>query len=184
MLANAYERLQADDIAAAAEAYEKVLRTEPKNTDALLGMAAIAQRMGQPDQAGIWYIRALEADPKDVNAQSGLINLRGQSDPSASESRLKSLLAVQPESATLNFTLGNLYAGQKRWPEAQLAYFHAHTADPGNPDYLFNLAASLDHMHMPKLALEYYRSALAASSERRAGFDAKQVKARILELNP
>lgn len=183
-LAIAYERLQADDIVAAAEAYEKVLRTEPKNTDALLGMAVISQRMGQPDQAGIWYTRALEADPKDVNALSGLINLRGQSDPSASESRLKSLLAAQPESATLNFTLGNLYAGQKRWPEAQLAYFHAHTADPGNPDYLFNLAASLDHMHMPKLALEYYQSALAASNGRRAGFDVKQVKARILELNP
>lgn len=184
MLANAYERLQADDIAAAAESYEKVLRSDPKNTDALLGMAVISQRMGQPDQAGIWYTRALEADPKDVNALSGLINLRGQGDPSASESRLKSLLAAQPESATLNFALGNLYAGQKRWPEAQLAYFHAHTADPSNPDYLFNLAASLDHMHMPKLALEYYQAALAATGSRRAGFDVKQVKARILELNP
>jgi Tfp pilus assembly protein PilF len=182
-LANAYERLQADDIGAAAGAYEKVLRTDPKNTDALLGMAVISQRMGHPDQAEAWYVQALEADPKDVTALSGLINLRGQSNPAAAESRLKGLLATQPESAALNFTLGNLYAGQKRWPDAQLAYFHAHTADPGNPDYLFNLAASLDHMHMPKLALEYYQAAVAASSGRRAGFDIKQVKARILELN-
>lgn len=181
-LAKAYEQLQANDLSAAAEAYEKVLRADPRNIDALLGMAAIASRSGQVGQAENWYVRALEADPKDTNAQAGLINLRSQTDPSAAESRLKGLLAAQPESATLNFALGNLYAGQQRWPDAQLAYFNAHTADPANPDYLFNLAASLDHMHLPKLALEYYQSALAASSGRKAGFDTNQVKARVLEL--
>lgn len=181
-LAKAYEQLQANDLGAAAESYEKVLRADPKNVDALLGMAAIASRSGQMKQAENWYIRALEADPKDTNAQAGLINLRGQTDPAAAESRLKGLLAAQPESASLNFALGNLYAGQQRWPDAQLAYFNAHTADPANPDYLFNLAASLDHMHLPKLALEYYQSALAASGGRRAGFDANQVRARVLEL--
>ena len=181
-LANAYERLQANDLSEAAKSYEQVLRSDPKNTDALLGMAAIAQRMGQPGQAETWYIRALEADPKDPNAQAGLINLRGQSDPAAAESRLKSLLAMQPESASLNFALGNLYAGQKRWPDAQLAYFNAHTVDPANPDYLFNLASSLDHMHMPKLALEYYQAALSASANRKPGFDTAQAQARVLEL--
>jgi cytochrome c-type biogenesis protein CcmH/NrfG len=181
-LAIAYERLQANDLGAAAEAYGKVLQADPKNIDALLGMAAIASRSGQMTQAESWYIRALEADPKDTNAQAGLINLRSQADPANAESRLKGLLATQPESASLNFALGNLYAGQQRWPDAQLAYFNAHTADPANPDYLFNLAASLDHMHLPKLALEYYQSALAASGGRKAGFDANQVRARILEL--
>ena len=181
-LAKAYERLQANDLGAATEAYEKVLQADPKNVDALLGMAAIASRSGQVSQAESWYVRALEADPKDTNAQAGLINLRGQTDPAAAESRLKGLLATQPESASLNFALGNLYAGQQRWPDAQLAYFNAHATDPANPDYLFNLAASLDHMHLPKLALEYYQSALAASGGRKAGFDANQVRARILEL--
>jgi Tfp pilus assembly protein PilF len=181
-LANAYERLQANDLSGAAKSYEQVLHGDPKNTDALLGMAAIAQRMGQPGQAETWYIRALEADPKDPNAQAGLINLRGQSEPAAAESRLKSLLAMQPESASLNFALGNLYAGQKRWPDAQLAYFNAHTIDPANPDYLFNLASSLDHMHMPKLALEYYQAAMSASASRKPGFDTAQVQTRILEL--
>jgi Tfp pilus assembly protein PilF len=181
-LAKAYERLQANDLGAATEAYGKVLQADPKNIDALLGMAAIASRSGQMNQAENWYVRALEADPKDTNAQAALINLRSQADPATAESRLKGLLATQPESASLNFALGNLYAGQKRWPDAQLAYFNAHSADPANPDYLFNLAASMDHMHLPKLALEYYQSALAASGGRKAGFDANQVRARILEL--
>lgn len=181
-LAKAYDQLQADDLVGAAKSYEQVLRSDARNTDALLGMAAIALRQGQPDAADGWYIKALEADPKDANAQAGLINLRGQTDPAQAESRLKGLLATQPESATLNFALGNLYAGQRRWPEAQLAYFNAHTAEPANPDYLFNLAASLDHMRMPKLALEYYQAALSAGAKNRTGFDVAQVKARILEL--
>ncbi|MDQ5946526.1 MAG: hypothetical protein QG619_1949, partial [Pseudomonadota bacterium] len=129
-LAKAYDQLQADDLVGAAKSYEQVLRSDSRNTDALLGMAAISLRQGQPGIAEGWYIKALEADPKDVNAQAGLINLRGQTDPAQAESRLKGLLATQSESAALNFALGNLYAAQRRWPEAQLAYFNAHTADP------------------------------------------------------
>jgi len=181
-LTRAFEQLQADDLNGAAQSYEQVLRSDPKNVDALLGMAAIAVREGDPRTAEVWYLKALEADPKDPNAQAGLINLRGQADPAAAESRLKLLLAQQPDSPTLNFALGNVYAGQRRWSEAQLAYFNAHTADPANPDYLFNLASSLDNLHLPKVALDYYRSALAASNGRKPGFDVEQVKARIAEL--
>ncbi len=183
-LLRAVELLETDDLAGATRAYEQVLRGDARNSDALLGMAAIAIRQNDLRSAEGWYLRALEADPKDINAQAGLINLRGQADPQAAESRIKGLLASQPDSPTLNFALGNLYAGQRRWPEAQLAYFNAHTADPTHPDYLFNLAASLDHMHLPKVALDYYKAALAASSSRRPGFNPDQVKARILELQP
>lgn len=183
-LLRAVELLETDDLAGATRAYEQVLRGDARNSDALLGMAAIAIRQNDLRSAEGWYLRALEADPKDINAQAGLINLRGQADPQAAESRIKGLLASQPDSPTLNFALGNLYAGQRRWPEAQLAYFNAHTADPTHPDYLFNLAASLDHMHLPKVALDYYKAALAASSSRWPGFNPDQVKARILELQP
>jgi hypothetical protein len=39
-------------------------------------------------------------------------------------------------------------------------------------------------MHLPKVALDYYKSALAASGSRRPSFNPDQVKARILELQP
>lgn len=181
-LARAYEQFQANDLAGARQSYEQVLKNDRKNIDALLGLAAIALRENNPAAAETLYLKVLEADPKDASAQAGLINLRGQADPSAAESRLKGLLATQPDSPTLNFALGNLYAGQRRWPEAQLAYFNAHTADPGNPDYLFNLAASLDQMHLTKIALDYYKGALTASTGRRPAFDPEQVRARIAEL--
>lgn len=181
-LAQAYEQLQAGQVETAERSYQQVLKSEPNNSDALLGLAAIALQQGQNGRAETLYLKALEADPKDANALAGLVNLRGQSDPLTAESRIKGLLAAQPDSPTLNFALGNLYAGQARWPEAQQSYFRAHTADAGNPDYLFNLAAALDNMHLPKVALPYYQEALTAASNRRSGFDVNLVKRRILEL--
>jgi uncharacterized protein HemY len=105
-------------------------------------------------------------------------------DPQASESRLKLLLAAQPESAPLNFALGNLYARQGRWPEAQPVYFNAVAADGDNPDYLFNLAVSLDHLRQPKLAAQHYRLALDAAQRRPAAFDRERVRVRLGELQP
>jgi Tfp pilus assembly protein PilF len=183
-LNRAYEALQADKLTDAKRDYEQVLRSDIKNTDALLGLAIIAARQGQVDNATELYLRVLEADPKDVNAKAGLINLKGQSDPALSESRLKTLLASQPESSALHFALGNLYASQIRWSDAQQAYFRAHTAEPENADYLFNLAVSLDHLRQNKLAAQYYSSALTAAETRSAAFDRNQVKIRLLELRP
>ena len=159
-----------------------MLKSEPKNTDALHGLAAISLRQGQPEAAEDFYFRILEADPKDSAAQAGLIGLRGQVDPTQSESRLKNLLAGQPESPSLNFALGNLYAQQGRWNDAQQSYFRAYSADSENPDYQFNLAVSLEQLRQPKLALQYYQGALAAATQRPAAFDRNQVAGRVSEL--
>jgi tetratricopeptide (TPR) repeat protein len=181
-IASAYQAFQAGDLAAAERDYRLVLKSEPKNTDALHGLAAIGLHRGQPEATEDLYLRILEADPKDNAAQAGLIGLRGQVDPTQSESRLKNLLASQPDSPTLHFALGNLYARQGRWNEAQQAYFRAYTIDGENPDYQFNLAVSLEQLRQPKLALQYYQGALAAASQRPAAFDRNQVAGRVSEL--
>ena len=82
----------------------------------------------------------------------------------------------------LQFTLGNQYAQQGRWAEAQQAYFRAFTADPDNPDFAYNLAVSLDHLRQPKLALEYYRRALALAEKRGASFNPSFARNRAQEL--
>lgn len=186
-LAQAFEALNAGNLAAARADYERVLKGEPKNADALHGMAAIALREGNPGFAEEYYAKALEADPKDALALAGLVGLKergGQGDPLAAESRLKSLIAAQPEVAALHFALGNVYARQSRWGEAQQAYFKAYSAEPEHPDYLFNLAISLDHLRQPRLAAQYYGQALAAAESRPAGFDKAQAAARLREIKP
>ena len=182
-LARAYQAFSAGDIAAARTDYERVLKTDRKNADALHGLAAISLRQGQPAEAESYFLRALEADPRDAAAQAGLFGLKGQVDPVQSESRLKNLLGGQPDSPSLHFALGNLYAGQGRWNEAQQAYFRAYSGDGENPDYLFNLAVSLEQLRQPRVALQYYQGALAAANGRAAGFDKDVAAGRIRELH-
>ena len=180
-LVRGHERLIAGDADGARQAYEKLLRLEPNNADALHGMAAISLRQGQPDAAESYFVRALEANPKDAFALAGLITLKGQADPVPSESRLQNLIAAQPEPAFPHFALGNLYAGQGRWHEARSAYFKALQADPDNPDTLFNVAVSFDHLHQPAAALDYYLRALALAEDHPFGFDKTQLVMRLRE---
>ena len=126
--------------------------------------------------------RLLELDPRDAHAQAALIGMQGSVDPVQSESRIKSMIAAQPEATHLYFTLGNQYAAQDRWVEAQDAYFKAFSAEPDNADYAFNLAVSLDHMRQRKLASDYYRKAIALAGPRQVGFDRRQAEARAKEL--
>jgi Tfp pilus assembly protein PilF len=177
-----WEALQAGDLARATDEYTRALSANPRDRDALLGLAAIDVRNVNFASAEARYLKVLELDPRDAYAQAALLSLRGGGEAGQSESRLKTLIAQQPEASVLSFALGNQYASQRRWPEAQQAYFSAVSADPDNADYAYNLAVSLDHLRQPKLALEYYQRALALAGNRPVGFNTAQVQARVREL--
>lgn len=179
-LGKAYQSFLSGDTASAQQLYHKVLQQEPNNRDALLGMAALALKNKQSGQAAAYYGKLLDLDPADPDALGGLINLQGQSDPAQSESRLKKVLLQNPQADAIHFALGNLYTQQSRWAEAQQSYFRAYSSVPGNADYAFNLAVSLDHLGQGKLALDYYQRALAQPGP--ANFDKSSAQTRIKEL--
>jgi Tfp pilus assembly protein PilF len=179
-VARGYAAYIAGDMAGAKRGYEEALRSDPRSLDALNGMTAVALRAGRRDLAETYLARALEVDPRDAYALPVLAALKGRSDPQTAESRLRAMISSAPDTPAAHFGLGNLYAREGRWAEAQQAYFRAFSSEPDNPDYLFNLAVSLDHLRQPKLSLQYYQSALGAA--RPGAFDRDQVAARIREL--
>lgn len=181
LLERAYAAFLAGDGASAAQAYRSALGHEPGNRDAHLGLAAVAARAGRWDEAAGHYARILAFHPADTVARAALITIDEQ-DSARGESRLKTLLRGDPQAAHLHFNLGNLYAAQSRWPEAQQSYFNAHRFDRGNADYAYNLAVSLDHLSQPESALDLYREALALSRSRPASFEAATVRQRIRDL--
>jgi tetratricopeptide (TPR) repeat protein len=182
-LLRGHATLQRGDLEQARRDYEQALQRDPNNTDALLALAAIAQRQGRAVDAEALRQRALVANPSDPATQAATLSgAAAEADPQTAESRLKTLLSTQPESAPLNFALGNLYSRQSRWAEAQQVYFNAVAADGDNPDYLFNLAVSLDHLRQPRLAAQHYQLALDASTKRPAAFDRDKLNRRLSEL--
>ena len=178
----AWRAFQAGDYDQADQAYARILQGRPFDRDALLGRAAVAVAQGRLEAAQGFYLRLLERDPRDPLAQAGLTALRGKGRPVEAIARIKALIATHPELGALHFVLGNLYAAQSRWAYAQQAYFKAHVSDPGNADYLYNLAVSLDHLGKSRQALDYYTRALEQGRRTKAAFSRQAVAARVAAL--
>lgn len=182
-LLSAYAAFNAGDDVSAQRYYRQVLQGDIRNVDALLGMAAIASRQGRNNDALGWYGKVLEVEPRNTVAQAAMVSVMDQADPVGSESRIKNLLAQQPEAAHLHAALGNLYAEQNQWTSAQQAYFQALHFDANNAEYAFNLAVSLDHLGKTALALQYYKTTLELLPKSGAGrIDRAQVESRIAQL--
>ncbi len=185
-----YAALQAGDLDRAGQAYDGALRTDPSNRDALLGAATVLLRLNRTDAAEAYFRQTLRLHPGDPYATAQLASLAAQGDPVGALSQVNSLIAREaerPESGggngALAFVQGNQLSSQGRWPEAQQAYFNAHRADPGNADYCYNLAISLDRIREPRLARDFYSKALELARMRPASFDAARARARLAQLD-
>lgn len=187
---SAYQALQRGELSRAERSYQQVLKYDARNRDSLLGLAAIALQQGKNAQAQQYYQQILEIYPQDNLAQAGLISSLGESSPESSVSQLKILLGQLPPKAEnlpqiayLQFTLGNTYARQQAWTEAQQAYFEAFRSEP-RADYAYNLAISLDQLHQYATAASYYQQALQwVNTREKTSFDRNAATQRLRELN-
>jgi tetratricopeptide (TPR) repeat protein len=179
LLASAYLAYRGGKFDQAQQLYQQVLRLDARNADALLGMAAIAQRRGEDNLAAHYYAQVLALDPRNAVANAGMSVLTTDGNR---ESRLKTLLNEQQDSPSLHFALGNYYAEQARWGEAQQAYSKAYLLEPDNAELAFNLAVSLDRLGQKSLAAQHYQRALQLDPEQHAGIDHAKISQRIEEL--
>jgi len=179
LLNKAYLAYRGGKFEQAQQLYREVLKLDERNTDALLGLAVIAQRRGTDSLAAHYYAQVLSLDPRNAVANAGMSGLTTDDNR---ESRLKTLLNEQQDSSSLHFALGNRYAEQARWGEAQQAYFNAYRLEPNNAELAFNLAISLDRLGQKKSAAEYYQRALQLDPAQNAGFDHAQISQRIEAL--
>jgi len=170
------------DYVVAAGAYDQVLEREPRNRDALLGKAAIAVKQGDYEQARTGYKKLLRLDPRDQIAVAAMSNLDEMSPDVLGETRLKYMVQQQPQAAHLHFALGNYYAKQSRWPEAQGEYFSAWQGSSENADYAFNLAVSLDQLGKQDEAKRFYEKSLNLAAGKNISFSIEAVKDRLSKI--
>jgi len=180
-LADAYAALKSVDYARARSLYARLIQADPLNIDAQLGMATALARRGEAAAAANHYRQVLMIDPRNGTALAGLMAVSDNKSP-VREIELRTLLGRSPDSPSLQFTLGNLYASERRWVEAQQAYFEAYRLESGNADYVYNLAVSLDHLKQAKLAVDYYQKAILLFPKSGGQFDRAAVAQRVKEL--
>ena len=181
-LIGAYNAFNTGDDATAQQLYRNVLQVDTRNTDALLGMATISSRQGRLNDANGWYSKVLEVEPRNTYALAAMSDLANQTDPVSAESRIKNMLAQQPQAPQLHAALGQLYLDQGNWALAQQAFFEAHHFAPNQADYAYNLAICLDQMGKGQLALPYYKKALMLAKAGPSSIDGNALESRIQAL--
>lgn len=174
----AHEALRTGDLARAEDLYAALGSNDGRDVDVLLGQAAVALHRGDAEAARTRYMAVLRLEPGNATAQGALLALYGHADHASAESRLKALAAREP-SSFLYQALGNVYAEQGQWPQAQHAYFQAFRLDPLGAAHAYNLAVSLDHIGQRAPARSYYLRAIELARARdTAGFDVRLAQQR------
>jgi tetratricopeptide (TPR) repeat protein len=180
-LREAYDAYKSGNDSLATTRYNQVLEIDPRNRNALLARAAINVQNNNGNAAIKDYQTLLLHNPKDSLAMTSLITVANYS-PLETESQLKLMIRDEPNSAYLNFALANAYGAQNRWQEAQGYYFKALENNPGDPNYAYNLAVSLEHIAQPVAAVAYYQRALDNIDNGLATFSREVVSQRMETL--
>ena len=180
-LREAYDAYKSGNDSLAMTRYNQVLKIDPGNRNALLARAAINVQNNNGNAAIKDYQTLLLHNPKDSLAMTSLITVANYS-PLETESQLKLMIRDEPNSPYLNFALANAYGAQNRWQEAQGYYFKALENNPGDPNYAYNLAVSLEHIAQPVAAVAYYRRALDNIDNGLATFSREVVSQRMETL--
>lgn len=183
ILQQAYDAMHVNDSERALVLFKQALSENPHSVNALNGTASIYAQIGDIQEAIKYYYSALEEDADNLYAYESVIRLTAdQLSGEAWKDELKRAIGKHPKSAVLHYALGNLYAKENDWNMAQSEFFEAHSLDQKNPDYLVNLAISLDHLGEYALASEYYTNSLVFVKSGQVNFDEASIKARLANI--
>lgn len=163
-------------------AFRSILAADPKNSQALVGLAKIHQARGNVRLAVVTLLKAAEYKPNDLIVLSELIALQSAStDSLISVGPIFGLLARtndQNVQAKLFFLLGTHSAKKKDWLEAKANFLNAYSLNQTNPDIAYNLAVVYDYLGESDEAANMYRSALSSALLQPSSFNHQTAKER------
>lgn len=121
---------------------DRVLGTDPKNPDALMGLAGIAAGERRFDEAEGFLDRAIEANPKSLDAwllKGDLNRLRDKRDPALAA--YKRALEIRSDNVVAHMQLASLYIDQQKYDEAarHVEFVRAKQPNDAMPNYLVAL---------------------------------------------
>lgn len=184
LLQEAWQAWQVGQVDLSEAKYRQVLEKQPRNRDALIGMYVLFQLKPETQANAQQLKQQLQAlYPNDLEIKEVL--QRGTNTPSVSatlESDLKQQQLLEPQSSSSFYRLGIFYASKQRWSEAQAQFFKAASIDPGQPEYLANLAICYDQLGKRALAIQAYQRAIQSSEFRPNLVDLPALQQRLAYL--
>jgi len=135
--------------------YERATTLDPKMSEAFLNLGILLTEK-DPAAAVAPLRRAVDLLPAQSRPRFllGLAQERSGDIPAAAES-YESALHLDPRDVETVIHLGNLYAGLKRYSDAEARFRSALELEPKSPQALLGLAQSLDAQKKPEAAVAY-----------------------------
>jgi tetratricopeptide (TPR) repeat protein len=139
---------------AALQEYQKALRLEPKNSDALSYCANISARLGKNNDAFKYYQQLVKQEPKNEDA------LFSCADTLVKAGRITEAIRFYDSAAQLNpknpeayYRCANCLMQLNRPCEALIYYEKSAVLNPGNPHAYLDCAETLIRLNKPKAAI-------------------------------
>lgn len=143
-------------------AYERVLKQDPDNVDALHLLGVLASHGGRHDEAVARIGRAIEISPNIPALYLNLGNVyQMKGDLELAIASFQRALALKPDFAEAHLNLGNAFQAQKAYDSALSHYEKALAIKPDHPDILMNMGNVLQAQHRWNNAVAYYDRVIA-----------------------
>lgn len=162
-LNRAYEALMAGDSEQAVEIYQAILAINPRNEDALFGLAATYQRAGEANKAQPLYEALLKINPHHREALNNYLVLISAESPEPALYELQKLAERNPDFSPLSAQIALLYAKLGEPALARREMLRAIAISPENLVYKYNLAVMMDRQEQRADAIALYQLLIDAS---------------------
>jgi Flp pilus assembly protein TadD len=143
-LERAYNALIAGKSEVAIQIYEDILTGQPKNKEALFGLASTYHRLGQIDIARSLYGKLLEIDPKHRDGLNNFLVLLADEAPQEALTQMERLEAQNPAFSPIPAQMAIIYQKLGDRDKAIDKMYRALSIAPENITYRYNLAIMLD----------------------------------------
>lgn len=161
-LEKAYNALISGQTEAAIATYQSVLESDPKNINALFGLAATYHRAGQIELARPLYGKILAIDPDNREALNNFMVLMADESPQAALEQLERLEQRNPDFSPIPAQMAVIYQKLGNMGKASEKMFQAVALAPENLTYRYNLAVLMDKQQKYDEAARLYRQLLEA----------------------
>jgi len=161
-LEKAYNALIAGNSDIAIEVYQDILTNDPKNKEALFGLASTYHRVGQIDLARSLYARLLQIDPRHRDGLNNFLVLLGEEAPEEALQQMQRLEAENPSFSPIPAQMAIIHKKLGHEQKAIDKMYHALALSPENVTYRYNLAIMLDKAGEREKAATLYQQVLSS----------------------
>ena len=146
---------------ASAAIYQHLIKENPKDIEALIGLATVLSWQKKYQEAGDIYRKISDIRPDIPDGEIGLLRLKAwQGEHAAAEEGLKKLLTKYPKHFDILFLLGQTTAWQKKFEESVAYFKNLLELYPDNMEAIKGLATTYKWMKNTKEGVKLYAKIL------------------------